>query len=112
MLADLIASGRAIIRIRRGAASLAGPVSENQELAAILYHFVVIGEIAEHLGTEFHAAHPSVPWRAVIDHRNVIAHGYDVVDSGLLAETIDRHLPTLVAEAQRILDAFGPPPES
>ncbi|MDQ7014553.1 MAG: DUF86 domain-containing protein [Planctomycetota bacterium] len=112
LLYDLVASGEAILELRRGGALLSGSPAKNTELAAILYNFVVMGEIASRLGEDFLAQHPELPWRQVIDHRNVIAHGYDDVDPEILARTIDEHLPDLVAKAQRILETYGPPPET
>lgn len=112
LLYDLVASGEAILQIRRSGASLSGSHAANTELAAVLYNFVVIGEIVNRLGDEFWTQHPEVPWRRVVDHRNLVAHGYDVVDTEILARTIDEHVPEFVAGARQILDLYGPPPES
>lgn len=45
--------------------------------SAILWHFIVIGETSNRLGAPFHEEHSAIPWRDIIDQRNVIAHGYD-----------------------------------
>lgn len=112
LLFDFLASGEAILKLRREGVSLSGTPARNTELAAILYNFVVMGEIVVRFGEEFCAQHPELPWRQVIGHRNIIAHGYDSVDPELLARTIDEHLPGLVSGARRILETYGPPPET
>ncbi|MCL4742741.1 MAG: DUF86 domain-containing protein [Phycisphaerales bacterium] len=112
LLYDIVASGEAILQIRRSGASLTGSHVANTQLAAVLYNFVVIGEIVSRLGEGFWMQHPEVPWRRVVDHRNLVAHGYDVVDTDILVRTIDEHLPQLIAGVRRILEGYGPPPES
>lgn len=110
LLADIIASADRIVSIQKQAASLRGPPHENNDLAAILYNFVVIGEAASRLPREFRDAHAQIPWHRVIGHRNVVAHGYDIIDSNLIVETIEHHLPPLIDECRRLLQEFGPPP--
>jgi len=110
LLADLLASAERIVAIHASGSSLDGPVHKNDDLAIVLYHFVVIGETAIRLGDAFHDRHPSVPWRRIIDHRNLIAHGYDTVEGALLGATIEHQLPDLIREIGSILDSYGPPP--
>ena len=41
--------------------------------------------------------------RAIIQFRNVLAHGYDIVDDKLVWGIIEVKLPILIAEAERML---------
>lgn len=79
---------------------------------AILWNLVVIGEISIRLGESFHVAHPEIPWRSVIAQRNVIAHGYDVLDWSRLIAVIEEDIPELAGRVRVLLDSFGPPPDS
>ncbi|MBN4052690.1 DUF86 domain-containing protein [Roseiflexus sp. AH-315-K22] len=79
---------------------------------AILWNFVVMGEMSARLGDSFHEQHPQIPWRAVIDHRNLIAHGYDVINWDRLAEVIRRDIPNLIEAARTLMRSFGPPPQA
>lgn len=77
---------------------------------ATLWNFVVLGEICTRLGDAYQSAHPSVPWQAVIAHRNIIAHGYDTIDWVRVRQVIEHHIPLLIREAGLLLEAYGPPP--
>lgn len=80
--------------------------------SAILWHFIVIGEAASRLGEPFHEQHAAIPWRSIIDQRNVIAHGYDAIDWHLLFALRKTALPNLVAEANNVLKHYPPAAES
>ena len=47
---------------------------------AIVYQLVIIGEAANMLTKEFREARPQTPWREIVNMRNFIVHGYNVVD--------------------------------
>ncbi len=79
--------------------------------SAILWHFIVIGEASTRLGMPFHQEHAAIPWRDIIDQRNVIAHGYDAIDWNLLFALRKDALPSLIAEANKVLKLYPPPSE-
>ena len=66
----------------------------------------IIGEAARGVSREFWAAHPEIPWRAIIGQRNIIAHMYyelrqrEVWDSATAG----------VAELIALLEPLVPPP--
>lgn len=65
----------------------------------------VIGEAASKVPAEFREAHPDVPWREAITMRNLLVHGYDIIEHQILWETIRTDLPPLVARLDAILGA-------
>lgn len=74
---------------------------------ATLWNLVVLGEICVRLGEPFHDAHPSIPWADIIAQQNVVAHGYDIMNWERLAATIEKDIPALIAEAEKLLRAYG-----
>ena len=65
---------------------------------AVVRNFEIIGEASknvERVAPEFVAAHPELPLSFAYDMRNVLAHGYYKVDSGVVWKTIERDLPYL-----------------
>lgn len=78
--------------------------------SAILWHLIVIGEISLRLGEPFHTSHPEIPWRRIIDQRNIVAHGYDGIDWDLLFALRKQDLPELIENAKNILKSYPPPP--
>ncbi len=109
LLHDLV---RHAERIRDVYALAAGRVRTDHDVQdAILWNFVVIGEVCARLGEPFHAQHPEIPWSAVIAHRHIIAHGYDVLNWNRLIEVIEKDLPLLIEQTRKLLQSYGPPPE-
>ena len=43
-------------------------------------------------------------YRRIIDFRNLLTHGYDMVDSRIVWDAAVHHLPHLKAQAQNLLD--------
>lgn len=39
----------------------------------------------------------------IIGFRNILIHGYDIVDEAIVWQAVTRHLPTLVAEVKEVL---------
>lgn len=53
-------------------------------------------------------AHPDVAaritdWRDIIDFRNLLVHGYDVINDRLVWETVTEDLPVLRREVEALL---------
>ena len=43
---------------------------------AVVYNIMIIGEAANMLTKKFREKHNEVPWRQIVDMRNVLVHGY------------------------------------
>jgi uncharacterized protein with HEPN domain len=71
--------------------------------AATLHWLEIIGEAANRLSEDLRAAHPEVPWRAIIDFRNLLAHGYDYVLLDRVWQVIAADLPSLEGQVRAIL---------
>lgn len=54
-----------------------------------------IGELANHLSSEFRESHPGIPWNAVRGIRNVMAHAYGSISIRTTWETIEQDIPAL-----------------
>ncbi len=59
---------------------------------AVVYNIMIIGEAANMLTKEFRLEHPEVPWRDIIDMRNVLVHGYYTVSPQFVWETYTNDL--------------------
>ena len=86
-----------------------------QILDSVLYNFIVIGEIANRLGVAFHEMHPEIPWVAIIGQRNVVSHGYNILDLRSLTETVEQDIPHLIDTIKKVINQYPPtaepPPE-
>jgi uncharacterized protein with HEPN domain len=49
----------------------------NEELVdAVVFNLTVLGEAANHVPAEILAGHPEIPWRQMVDLRNLSVHAY------------------------------------
>ncbi len=62
---------------------------------AVVYNIMIIGEAANLLTKEFREEHPEVPWREIVDMRNVLVHGYFTTSALFIWETYTKDLPPL-----------------
>ena len=62
-----------------------------------------IGELANHLTTEFISAHTGIPWKNIIGLRNVVVHGYGQLDTETVWATITEDIPELFQKCQSII---------
>ena len=52
---------------------------------------------------EFTAKYPQVEWRKIIGMRNLLIHGYDIVRSDVLWDTVQESVPTLLIQIEQML---------
>lgn len=78
-IADVVAAGEAILRYVDGVAFEAFAANDEKR-AAVERQVFVIGEAAARLPDEWKQRRPGVPWRKIIGLRNLLAHGYWVID--------------------------------
>lgn len=69
---------------------------------ATLHQLYIIGEACSRISANLKARHPGVPWRAVTDFRNYIAHEYFALDLNVVWQTLTRDLPNLKIQIAEI----------
>ncbi|HKA53165.1 MAG TPA: DUF86 domain-containing protein [Candidatus Binatia bacterium] len=77
--------------------------SSRLHLLAIVRLVEIIGEAASRVSQATQRKYPQIPWPQIIGMRNRLVHGYDVVDIGIVWQTVNEELSPLIAELERIL---------
>ena len=72
-------------------------------VSAVVREFEIIGEAASNLSDEFRQSHMEIPWRDMIDMRNVLIHEYFGVIIETVWKTIEKDLPELESMINKIL---------
>ena len=72
---------------------------------AVCRNLEIIGEAASKLDPAFKQAHPELPWRSIIDTRNILIHAYDQINPAVLGGIVERDIPELLAAVRRLLEA-------
>jgi len=70
---------------------------------SVFMNLMQIGELSNRLSKKFQDAHNDIPWRQIIDLRNIIVHGYGTVKANLLWKTICDDVPNLHSQILEIL---------
>lgn len=73
-------------------------------LTATVHWVQTIGEAANAVSDATRRSHPEVPWRQVIDMRNLLAHGYRYVSPSIVWEVVGRDLPVLHVQILSVLE--------
>jgi uncharacterized protein with HEPN domain len=74
--------------------------------AAVERKFQIIGEALNRIKwLDDSVLHSISEHQRIIAFRNIIVHGYDVIDSEIIWDAIENHLPKLRAEVERLLNA-------
>lgn len=62
---------------------------------SVLHNLMIIGEAAGKIPEEIRDKNKNINWSGIIGMRNIIAHGYFIVDSDIIWLTIQERLPEL-----------------
>jgi uncharacterized protein with HEPN domain len=90
--------------------SLAEYAAEHLLRSAVERQFIIIGEALSRL-EKLDAANASqiTDYRKIIGFRNVLVHGYEMIDDQIVWNTVQDHLPILKHQVESLLAGFGPP---
>lgn len=67
--------------------------SEKQD--AVIHRLMIIGEAAQRVSSDVRAKQPDIPWRKIVDFRNVIIHEYSGVSLGRVWRILADDVPIL-----------------
>ena len=70
---------------------------------AVVYNIMIIGEAANMLTSEFRDNHQEIPWRQIVDMRNVLVHGYYNTSPLFVWETYTNDLPSLKTQVEKYI---------
>ena len=74
---------------------------------AVVYNIMIIGEAANMLTKEFRESHTEIPWRQIIDMRNVLVHGYYNTSPLFVWETYTNDLPLLKEQVSNYIEELS-----
>ncbi len=81
----------------------AGFLADIMRRDAVAMNLLVIGESAARLPRSVRDLEPEIDWRAAIDLRNRIAHGYSSISFTIVWSIVVVELPTLRAAIERVI---------
>jgi uncharacterized protein with HEPN domain len=78
-------------------------ISDKDYFNSVCMSLLQIGELANHLTTEFTIVHADIPWKNIIGLRNVVVHGYGRLDREAVWSTLTDDLPELYRKCKAIV---------
>ncbi|MES1243245.1 MAG: DUF86 domain-containing protein [Acidobacteriota bacterium] len=94
----------AIERIERVAVQGKSAFEDDEMIQVwILHHVQIIGEAARGLSEDFRKEHSHIPWSVIVGMRNILVHDYFGIDPEEVWSAVERDLPALRDEVERIL---------
>ena len=82
-----------------------GFIADDMVHDATLRNLELVGEAATRIPDAIHNAHPEIPWRAVVDMRNRLAHGYPGIDGDAFRSGVRDRVPALPPALWNLLTA-------
>jgi uncharacterized protein with HEPN domain len=83
----------------------------NQQLRHSVERCVeLIGEAASKVTDALRSACPDIPWRRVVGQRNVLAHGYNVIDDRAIWLLVSAEIPKLIPQLEKLLREISDEP--
>lgn len=70
---------------------------------SVIRRLLIIGEAARRVSDQTRRATPEVPWTDINGMRNRLVHKYDDIDLDIVWDTVQKSLPMLVSELEKIL---------
>jgi uncharacterized protein with HEPN domain len=75
---------------------------------ATIFRLALIGELLNHINSDFQQQHPEIPWRSIIGLRNLIIHEYSRVTMDQIYDTVIIDLVHLKKQLQHTLEKLPP----
>jgi uncharacterized protein with HEPN domain len=72
----------------------------------VVFRLILIGEAINKISERLKSTYPEVLWRAFIDQRNVLIHGYVEIDYERVWSTVNHDLPTLLGQVEGIMKSL------
>ena len=95
ILLDIIRAARLAIEFKQGMAKDAF-LQDIKTQSAVLHQLMVMGEAVKRLSMEYRDQHPHIPWKLMAGLRDVLIHGYDIVDLNEVWKTVNVDVPQVL----------------
>jgi uncharacterized protein with HEPN domain len=73
---------------------------------ALVRALEIIGEATKRLPERVRAQYPEIPWRGMAGMRDRIIHGYDNVDLQIVWDVVQKDIPQIKPQIQKILTDY------
>ncbi len=101
---DMLFSVEKIERYTSGIKSFEEFSNQDIVVDAVLRNLEIIGEAASKIPDDIRSKYSEIPWKRVVGLRNVVIHGYFVVDLKIIWTIIKEQLPSLKENLKKMIE--------
>jgi uncharacterized protein with HEPN domain len=102
---DMLKAAQGVASSLQGLSFAQYATDENLRLATER-RIEIIGEAARRISPDLKGAHPEIPWRLIVDQRNVMIHAYDEIETERIWALAQQDIPRLLEQLKKLM-----PPE-
>ena len=95
ILLDIIRAARLTVEFKQGP-DKDEFLQDIKTQSAVLHQLMVMGEAVKRLSMGYRSQHPEIPWKLMAGMRDVLIHGYDIVDLNEVWKTANRDVPQIL----------------
>jgi len=98
-----------IIRAARLAIEFKQEMDKDEFLAdiktqsAVLHQLMIMGEAVKRLSMAYREEHSHIPWKVIAGMRDVLIHGYDIVDLDEVWKTVNVDIPQVLPALEKLI---------
>ena len=70
---------------------------------AVVRQLEIVGEATKRISKEFRAKYPDIPWSDMAGMRDVLIHGYDIVDLNEVWKTVNVDVPQVLPLLEELI---------
>ena len=71
--------------------------------SAVLHQLMVMGEAVKRLSMAYRDEHSHIPWKVIAGMRDVLIHGYDIVDLNEVWKTVNVDVPQVLPALEKLI---------
>ncbi len=71
--------------------------------SAVLHQLMVMGEAVKRLSMSYRDQHPDIPWKVMAGMRDILIHGYDIVDLNEVWKTVNVDIPQVLPQLEKLI---------
>jgi uncharacterized protein with HEPN domain len=99
---DIIHAARLAIEFKRGL-DKAEFLADIKTQSAVLHQLMVMGEAVKRLSLAYRNEHAHIPWKVMAGMRDVLIHGYDIVELNEVWKTVNVDVPQVLPLLEELI---------
>jgi len=102
ILLDIVQAAQLILEFKEGMDKAAFEADLKTQ-SAVLHQLMVMGEAVKRVSQTFRDRHSEVPWKLIAGMRDILIHGYDIVDMDEVWKTATIDVPELLPKIASLI---------